>query len=93
MNKEELVTDVAERTSMSKKDTDKILKIMLSSITEALAEGKKVKLKELGTFEVKQRNEKTVYSPQNREKMILPSKKAPYFKAGRILKETINNQC
>ena len=55
-----------------------------------MAEGKKVKLKELGTFEVKTRSEKTVKNPQNGERMILPSKKAPFFKAGRILKETIN---
>ena len=90
MNKGELIADVAERMYMSKKDTDKILSIILGTITEALAEGKKVKLKELGTFEVKTRSEKTVKNPQNGERMILPSKKAPFFKAGRILKETIN---
>ncbi len=90
MNKAELITDVAERTYMSKKKTDKVLTVMLATITQALAEGKKVKLKELGTFEVKERSEKTVYNPQNGEKMILPAKKAPFFKAGRILKEEIN---
>ncbi|MDY3929495.1 MAG: HU family DNA-binding protein [Clostridia bacterium] len=92
MNKAELITDAAERAYMSKKCITKVLSAMISTTTEALADGKKVKLVDLGTFEVRKREEKTGRNPSTGEKITLPSTKVPFFRAGKVLKEEINKR-
>ena len=55
MNKAELVSAVAEKTGMSKKDTEAVITAALETITAALKEGDKVQLVGFGSFEVKKR--------------------------------------
>ena len=55
MNKAELVSAVAEKTGMSKKDSEKAVNAAFDTITEALAAGDKVQLVGFGAFEVKER--------------------------------------
>ncbi|HPQ10570.1 MAG TPA: HU family DNA-binding protein, partial [Bacillota bacterium] len=56
MTKGELVGNIAEKAGVSKKDAEKVLNAVLSSITEALASGRKVQLVGFGTFEVRERS-------------------------------------
>ena len=91
MNKAELIAAVAEKTGMSKKDTETVIVAALNTITEALAEEEKVQLVGFGSFEVKDRPERVARNPQAPDQEItIPASKAPVFKAGKSLKEAVN---
>ena len=89
MNKAELIAAVAEKTGMSKKDTEAVIAATLNTITEALAEEEKVQLVGFGSFEVKKREARTGLNPTTLEKIELPASKAPVFKAGKALKDAV----
>ena len=90
MNKTELVAKVAEKADLTKKDAEKAVAALFSSIEEALAAGEKIQLIGFGTFEVKERAERTCLNPQTKETINGPASKAPSFKAGKALKEAVN---
>ena len=89
MNKAELIAAVAEKTGMSKKDTEAVIAATLNTITEALAEEEKVQLVGFGSFEVKKRDARTGLNPKTLEKIEIPASKAPVFKAGKALKDAV----
>ena len=90
MTKTELINSIADKTGSSKKDAGIALDAVVAAITEALENGDKVALTGFGTFEVRERGEKTCVNPKTKEKMVCPPCKAPAFKAGRALKEAVN---
>ncbi|HZW82909.1 MAG TPA: HU family DNA-binding protein [Candidatus Deferrimicrobium sp.] len=89
MNKTDLVTAVAEKTELAKKDAEKAVNALFASIEEALANGDKVQLVGFGTFEVKERKERTGRNPQTKEQITIPASKVPAFKAGKALKDAV----
>lgn len=89
MNKTELVSAVAEKAEMTKKDAEKALSAVLSSIEEALASGDKVQLVGFGTFEVRARAARTGRNPASGDVIQIPATKVPAFKAGKALKEAV----
>ena len=89
MNKAELIAIVADKTGMSKKDTEAVIASALNTITEALAEEEKVQLVGFGSFEVKQRAERTGINPQTKKAVTIPASKVPAFKAGKALKDAV----
>lgn len=89
MNKADLVAMVAEKTDMSKKDSEKAVSAVFGAIEEALAKNDKVQLVGFGTFEVKNRAERTGRNPQTKESIIIPASKVPSFKAGKALKDAV----
>lgn len=91
MTKTELIGAVAEKTGMTKKDSDAFINAFVQSITNALVSGEKVSIVGFGTFEVRDRKEKQVINPQTKQKMTAPASKAPAFKAGQALKSAVNN--
>lgn len=90
MNKAELVAAIAEKTELSKKDSEKALKAFIDVVTEELTKGEKVQLVGFGTFEVAERPERTGRNPQTKEVIKIAASKAPKFKAGKALKDVIN---
>ncbi len=86
MNKNELISVVAEKTGLSKKDSEKALNATLDAITAAVANGEKVQLIGFGTFELRERAEKQARNPRTGETMTVPACKAPAFKAGQAFK-------
>ena len=89
MNKAELIAAVAEKTGMSKKDTEIVIAATLNTITEAMAEEEKVQLGGFGSFEVKKREARTGLNPKTLQKIEIPASKAPVFKAGKALKDAV----
>ncbi|EGW40004.1 MULTISPECIES: HU family DNA-binding protein [unclassified Desulfosporosinus] len=89
MNKAELVSAVAEKADMSKKDAEKAVKAVFEVIEESLAQSEKVQLVGFGTFEVKERAERTGRNPQTKETILIPAAKVPGFKAGKALKDAV----
>ena len=90
MNKTELVSAIAAKSGLSKKNSELALNAMISSIEDSLVAGEKVVLVGFGTFEVKQSAERKGRNPQTREEITIPASKAPVFKAGKGLKEKVN---
>ncbi len=90
MNKAELVAAIAEKTELSKKDSEKALKAFVDVVTEELTKGEKVQLVGFGTFEVTERPARTGRNPQTKEAITIAASKAPKFKAGKALKDVIN---
>lgn len=91
MNKAELVAAIAEKTELSKKDSEKALKAFIDVVTEELIKGEKVQLVGFGTFEVTERPERIGRNPQTKTEIKIPASKAPKFKAGKALKDVVNN--
>ena len=93
MNKAELVARIAEKSGFKKKDAEIALDAVLETIKEALVAGDSVRLIGFGTFETRNRKERTGRNPQKPENVIaIPASKAPVFKAGKTLKNAVNKQ-
>ena len=90
MNKTELITAVAAKTELTKKDTEKVLKAFTDVVAEELKKGEKVQLVGFGTFEVSERAAREGRNPQTGETMKIAASKDPKFKAGKALKDMIN---
>lgn len=90
MNKAELVAAIADKTELSKKDTEKALKAFVDVVTDELKKGEKIQLVGFGTFEVSERAARDGRNPQTGETMKIAASKAPKFKAGKALKDAIN---
>ena len=92
MNKTELVANVAEKAGLTKKDAEKAVNALFSSIEEALVKKDKVQMIGFGTFEVKARAARTGRNPQTGAEIKIPASKNPVFKAGKALKEAVNKK-
>ena len=90
MNKTELVAAVAEKTAMSKKDSEKAVNAAFDSITEALAAGEKVQLVGFGAFEVKERSARIGRNPKTKETIEIPASRVASFKVGKALKDAVS---
>ncbi|MEN6414852.1 MAG: HU family DNA-binding protein [Veillonellales bacterium] len=90
MNKTELVASVAEKAGITKKDAEKAINALFSSVEEALAQDDKVQIIGFGTFEVKSREERKGRNPQTGAEITIPASKTPVFKAGKGLKDIVN---
>lgn len=90
MNKTELVTAIAEQAEISKKDAEKALKAFTDVVAEGLKNGDKIQLVGFGTFEVSERAAREGRNPQTGESMTIAASKTPKFKAGKALKDAVN---
>ena len=90
MNKAELVAAMAEKAGVSKKDAEASLKAFTGVVAEELKKGEKIQLVGFGTFEVSERAARTGRNPQTGAEMTIAASKAPKFKAGKALKDSLN---
>ncbi len=90
MTKADLINAIAEKSELSKKDSEKALSAAIESITEALVKGDKVQLVGFGTFEVRNKKERMAVVPKTKEKKLVPARKSPAFKAGKALKDAVD---
>ena len=90
MNKAELVAAMAEQADLSKKDAEKALKAFTDVVADQLKKGDKIQLVGFGTFEVTERAAREGRNPQTGKAMKIEASKAPKFKAGKALKDTVN---
>ena len=90
MNKSDLIAAMAAKTGSTKKDAEATLNAFVDVVTEALVKGDKVQLVGFGSFEVRKRAARKGRNPQTKEEIKIPASKAPVFKAGKALKDTVN---
>ena len=89
MNKAELVAAVAEKTALSKKDSEKAVNAAFDAISAELTKGGKVQLVGFGSFETKTRNARIGRNPRTKEEIEIPASRVPAFKAGKALKDAV----
>ena len=89
MNKADLVAAVAEKTGISKKDSEKAVNAAFDAITDALVAGDKVQLVGFGAFETKERSARVGRNPKTKEEIQIPASRVPAFKAGKALKDAV----
>ena len=91
MNKADLVLNVADKSGLTKKDAEAAVNAFMASVEEALVKGEKVQLIGFGTFEIRPRKERQGRNPRQPDEVIrIPASKAPVFKAGKALKDSVN---
>jgi len=89
MTRDCIIGYVAEKAGMTKKQAGLALNATLDCITGALKAGDKVSLIGFGTFCVSARKARTGINPKTKEKILIPASKAPVFRAGSKLKESV----
>ena len=87
MNKATLITKIAEKTGLNKKQAEAAANAFTDTILEALKEGDKVQLIGFGTFEVKERAARVGHKPGTGETIEIAAKKTPVFRAGKGFKD------
>ena len=90
MNKAELITSMAEKSQLTKKDAESALKAFIDSVQEALENGDKVQLIGFGTFETRERAAREGRNPRTKETITIPASTVPVFKAGKEFKDRVN---
>ncbi|GAB1804457.1 MULTISPECIES: HU family DNA-binding protein [Bacillaceae] len=89
MKKAELIDAVATKAELTKQDSKKAVDALFETISNTLAKEEKIQLIGFGTFEVRERAERTGRNPQTGEEMTIPASKVPAFKPGKELKEAV----
>ena len=92
MTKADLVNAMAEKAGLNKTDAEGALKAFTEVVTEALKAGDKVAMVGFGTFSVGDRAARTGQNPQTGEKIQIAAARVPKFKAGKALKDAVNNK-
>lgn len=89
MTKAELAERVVDKAHLTKRQVEAIVSIKLTCITEALRDGAKVGLRGFGSFRARRRNARQGRNPRTGAAVRVPSRKAPFFKAGKDLREKV----
>jgi len=90
MNKAELINAVSGATALTKTQAGEVIDAALQAIQEALAKGDDVKILGFGSFAVNQRAAGEGRNPRTGEKILMPARNVPRFKAGTALKDAVN---
>tara|TARA_Y100000588_G_scaffold262125_2_gene276745 strand:- start:336 stop:725 length:390 start_codon:yes stop_codon:yes gene_type:complete len=92
MTKAALVEEVARVAELTKKHSEVIVDAVFESIINALQRGEKIELRGFGSFRLRRREPRKGRNPKTGDRVDVPSKRVPYFKPGKELKELINNK-
>ncbi|MFZ5974586.1 MAG: HU family DNA-binding protein [Bacillota bacterium] len=90
MNKSELIAAIADKCEKTRKDTEQTVNAFMEVVTEALSKDEKVQLVGFGTFEVRKRAARKGINPLTKEPIDIAASKTPVFKAGKVLKDSVN---
>lgn len=89
MNKTDLISEVAEKTGLTKKDSEKAFNALIETVKSTLQKGEKVQIIGFGSYEVKNRDTRKGRNPQTGEEIEIPATRVPVFKAGKQLKDAV----
>ena len=92
MTKAALVEEVARVADLTKKHSEVIVDAVVQSIIDALHRGEKIELRGFGSFRLRRREPRKGRNPKTGDRVDVPSKRVPYFKPGKELKELINSK-
>jgi integration host factor subunit beta len=93
MNKSDLVDIIAEKLkNLSRKEVDLIIDSVFNKMTDSLAKGDRIEIRGFGSFEVRTRQSRQGRNPKSGEKVFVATRRVPFFKVGKELKEKINHE-
>ena len=92
MNKNELISAVADKCGMNKSQAGEAVEAVLGTVTSALSSGDEVRILGFGNFAVANRKATTARNPRTGETVQVAASKAPKFKAGKALKDAVNGR-
>ena len=92
MNKMELITSMAQKSGLTKKDCETALNAWIASVEDAMKNREDVALIGFGKFEVKKRAARKGRNPQTKKEIVIPETYVPVFKAGKGLKELVKKK-
>lgn len=90
MNKSELIEALATQKGLSYKKAEEIINVIFDSMTSALLDGDRIEIRGFGSFVVKDYQAYTGRNPKTGESIAVKSKKLPFFKVGKELKEKVS---
>ena len=92
MTKSELIARLAERfPQLVAKDAEFAVKMILDAMTDALSRGDRIEIRGFGSFSINRRPPRVGRNPKSGEKVMVPEKRVPHFKAGKELRERVDN--
>lgn len=92
MTKSELIALLASRyPQLAARDTDIAVKTVLDAMTQALVNGQRIEIRGFGSFSLSARSPRIGRNPKSGEKVMVPGKQVPHFKAGKELRERVDS--
>ena len=91
MTKAELIEEVSRVVEMTRKDSEVIVEAIFDSIVRSLRTGDKIEIRGFGSFRTRQRQPRVGRNPKTGTRVEVPSKRIPYFKPSKELKDLVNN--
>jgi len=91
VTKRELVIEVAERLGYTQNEVSDVIQATLDAITQALAEGNRLEIRNFGVFELKCRDARIGRNPRTGDMVPIEEKRIAVFKPGKMLKELVEN--
>jgi integration host factor subunit beta len=91
MTRSDLVTRLTERFGqLTQRDTEFAVKTILDAMSEALERGHRIEIRGFGSFSVSRRPPRIGRNPRSGEQVTIPEKRVPHFKAGKALREAVD---
>ncbi|HIC91938.1 MAG TPA: integration host factor subunit beta [Syntrophaceae bacterium] len=91
MNKSGLIQVVSEKANLTKKKAEEVIDIVFGTMSQALINGERIELRGIGSFVVKNYDPYIGRNPKTGERIQVPSKKLPFFKVGKELREKVDH--
>jgi integration host factor subunit beta len=93
MIRSELIQTIADdNPHLLQRDVERIVNTVFEEITDAMANGERVELRGFGAFSVKQRDARLGRNPRTGEAVSVASKRVPFFKTGKLLRDRLNGK-
>lgn len=90
MNKSGLISALSERENLTEKNASEIINVVFDGFTDTLKKGDRIELRRFGSFTVRKYGAYTGRNPRTGKKVQVGSKRLPFFKVGKALKERVN---
>jgi integration host factor subunit beta len=92
MTKSELIDKIADANrKLTRSEAEQIVNIVFDSMGEALRNGEKVEIRGFGSLTIRERIAREARNPKSGEIVNIPTKKIPFFKTGKELRERVDN--
>jgi integration host factor subunit beta len=90
MTRSELVERLSAKYPQLARDTEFAVRVILDAMTEALAQGNRIEIRGFGSFSINYRPPRVGRNPKTGEKVDVPEKHTPHFKAGKELRQRVD---
>jgi integration host factor subunit beta len=91
MTKAELIDEVSKVVEMTRKDSETIVETIFDSIVNSLHKGEKIEIRGFGSFRTRQRQPRVGRNPKTGSRVEVPSKRIPFFKPSKELRDLVNH--